>query len=176
MFTVGTAPNGATRIAWHGQSELNASQILRAPVDEEEKSALSEAKEFLYDELREGPMAAKQVKKNAREADVAERTLKRAKADLRVKSTKQGDGSWVWSLPPEEAKGDQASNVGPVGTLGPLGGDGPLESLISAYSSEGGQGGQGDHEPKCNHGYREGVGCYLCDPGHPYRLEGGSTA
>jgi hypothetical protein len=27
----------------------------------------------------------------------------------------------------------------------------------------------------CFHGYPEGEGCYLCDPDHPYRLEGGAT-
>jgi hypothetical protein len=143
VFTVETAPNGAARVAWHGQSELNASQILRAPVDEEEKSALSEAKEFLLDELGDGPMAAKQVKKNAREADIAERTLKRAKADLRVRSDKEADGSWTWSLPFKEVKGGQPSSVGPVGTLGPLDEDGPLESENSPCLSEEGQGGQG---------------------------------
>lgn len=172
VFAVEAAPNnGAARIAWHGQSELNASQILRAPADEEEKSALSEAKEFLVDELEDGPMAAKQVKKNACEADIAERTLKRAKADLRVKSTKEGDGSWVWSLSPKEAEEGQPSSVGPVGTLGPLDEDGPLEGGNLAYLPEEGQGGQGAHEPRCNHGYHDGVGCFLCDPGHPYRLK-----
>ena len=44
-------------------------------------------------------MAAKQVKKNAREADIAERTLKKAKQTLRVKSEKESDGSWTWSFP-----------------------------------------------------------------------------
>jgi hypothetical protein len=27
----------------------------------------------------------------------------------------------------------------------------------------------------CLHGYPEGEGCYVCDPDHPYRLEGGAT-
>ena len=178
VFTVETAPNGAARVVWRGQSELSASQILRAPEDEEEKSALSEAKEFLQDELKDGLMAAKQVKRNAREADIAERTLKRAKAELRVKSDKEADGSWVWSLPPKEAKGGQTSTAGPVGTLGPLDKDGLLDGENLAYLPEEGQGGQGgqeDHERRCNHGYPNGVGCYLCDPVHPYRLKGGST-
>jgi hypothetical protein len=161
-------------------------------VDEEEKSALVEAKEFLQDELGDGPMAAKQVKKNARDADVAERTLKRAKAELRVKSTKEGDGSWVWSLPPMEDKGGQHSTVGPVGPLGTLpinkpnsdenqGGQAETVGLLqsgsnSLYLPEEGQGGQGSHVVACNHGYPGGTGCYLCDPRHPYRLKEGSTA
>jgi len=103
---------------------------------------LSEAKEFLLDELRDGPMAAKQVKKNARDADIAERTLKRAKAELRVSSDRKGDGSWVWSLPLKEAKGGQPSTVGPVGPVGPLEGDGSIDNENTAYLREEGQGGQ----------------------------------
>src|SRR5215212_9582261 len=143
VFTLETAPNGAARVLWCGQSELNASQILRAPPDEEEKSALSEAKEFLLDELKDSPMAAKQVKKNAWAGDISERTLKRAKGDLVVKSTKEADGSWTWSLPAKGAKGDHAPTDGPLGTLGPLDRDGPLEDEKSLYLSEEGQGGQG---------------------------------
>src|SRR5829696_8774063 len=143
VFTLETAPNGAARVVWCGQSELNASQILRAPPDEEEKSALSEAKEFLLSELRGGPMAARQVKKNAEEADISERTLKRAKAALGVISTKEADGSWTWSLPAKGAKGDHAPTDGPLGTLGLLDRDGPLEDERSLYLSEEGQGGQG---------------------------------
>ena len=143
VFTLETAPNGAARVLWCGQSELNASQILRAPPDEEEKTALSEAKEFLLSELSSGPMAARQVKKNAVEADVSERTLKRAKAALGVTSTKEADGSWTWSLPAKGAKGDHAPTDGPLGTLGPLDRDGPLEDERSLYLSEEGQGGQG---------------------------------
>jgi hypothetical protein len=153
VFTIATASNGAARVVWCGQSELNASQILRAPVDEEEKSALAEAKEFLQDELRDGPMGAKQVKKNARDADIAERTLKRAKAELRVRSDKEADGSWTWSLPPKEAKGGQASTVGPDGPLGPLDKDGPIDRENLAYLSEGGQEAQGGQGLEIGNGW-----------------------
>lgn len=39
---------------------------MRAPLEEEEKSALEEVLEFLKDELQDGPMAAKQVKPDAK--------------------------------------------------------------------------------------------------------------
>jgi putative DNA primase/helicase len=142
-FTLETASNGAARIAWRGRSELSAGQILQAPADEEEKSALSEAKEFLRGELEDGPMGAKQVKKNAREADVSERTLKRAKQALRVKSEKESDGSWTWSLPIPETQGSQPSNLGPLGTVGPLA---HASGAEDPYLSEGGQGGQEGQE------------------------------
>ncbi len=169
VFTIETAPNGAARVLWCGQSELNASQILRAPIDEEEKSALSEATEFLRDELQDGPMAAKQVKKNARDADISERTLKRAKADLRVKSTKEGDGSWTWSLPPsgKEAKEGQSTNLGPLGTVGPLAGSHGTDSPYLSKEGQGGQEGQqlgtGNEWPPWRDGNPEHPRDCLCD-------------
>ena len=70
VFGLGTAPNGAVRVIWHGRSALSADQILQPPADDEDKSALSEAKKFLRDELRNGPVAAKRIKNNARQADI----------------------------------------------------------------------------------------------------------
>ena len=175
VFGMGTAPNDAVRVIWHGRSDLSAAQILQPPVDED-KSALSEAKKFLRNELRDGPVAAKQVKKNAREADISERTLKRAKRELGVDSEKESDGYWTWVLPVGEDEEGQVPPNGPVGTLGPLEMDGPLRRAGSAHLSEEGQGGQGDHESKCIHNYFNGVGCYLCDPRHPHRLKQGGAA
>jgi hypothetical protein len=92
-YGIETAQNGAARIAYRGFAEATAAQLLRVPDDEGEKSALAEAKEFLLEELRDGPMGAKQVKKSADEADISGRTLKRAKQILRIKSKKEGDRS-----------------------------------------------------------------------------------
>jgi hypothetical protein len=125
-------------------------------------------------ELAEGPVAAERVKKDARGAGVSERTLKRAKRALGVRSEKEGDGSWSWVLPEGESQGGQAPTAGPLGTVGPLGKDANVKQFESAYLKEEGQGGQEgqpDHEPTCIHGSPDGAGCYLCDPSHPYRLE-----
>jgi AAA domain len=35
---------------------------------------------------------------------------------------------------------------------------------------------QGGDRQRCIHGYPGGVGCYLCDPNHPYRLKQGGAA
>ena len=146
-YRIETAENGAARIVYEGVSEATAQQVLSVPEDEEKKSALSEAKEFLLSELGDEPMAAEQVKKNAKETGIAARTLRRAKKALGVISTKEADGSWTWSLPVKEAKGDHALTDGPLGTLGPLDRDGPLAEEKAAYLSEEGQGvhgGQGE--------------------------------
>ena len=69
---------------YEGVSEATAGQLLRVPADEEEKSALTEAKEFLLSELGRFPVLANAVKRSAREADISERTLKRAKQALEL--------------------------------------------------------------------------------------------
>jgi AAA domain len=172
-FRVGTAQNGAARVIWGGVSTLTAGDILKEPIDPEQKSALSEAKEFLRQLLGDDPVAAEEVRKDARGAGISERTLKRAKSALGVKSRKQGD-AWHWVPADQGPDEGHAPNTGTLGTVGPHGKDANAEHDNSAYlreESQGGQEGQGDHAPRCMHGFAGGKGCYLCDPTHPYRRE-----
>lgn len=107
---------------------------------------------------------------------------------LGITSNKESDGSWTWSLPIKEAKGDHIPTVGTLGTLGPLDRDGPLSSVAPAYLSEEGQGVQGGQgketalsrppsrngsgaTERCKHDKPGGKDCYLCDPNHPLRLK-----
>jgi hypothetical protein len=60
-----------------------------------DRSQLDAAKEFLLEELGDGPMEANQVLKDATEARVAQKTLYRAKDTLPVKPSKDGLGGWV---------------------------------------------------------------------------------
>jgi hypothetical protein len=175
-FELTGAANGAVCVEYKGTSSLAADTLLAVPLDPEEKSALTEAKEFVSDELADGPMAANQVKKNARDADISERTLKRAKAALSILSKKEGDGSWTWSLPGKEAEEDHSPTVGPLGTLGTLpinkpneaenkGGQakdvGPLQNgSHSPYLSEEGQGGQGGQRKECGPLEQDGQGSF----------------
>jgi len=176
-YRIKTAHNGAARIVYRGFSEATAAQLLRVPEDEEEKSALSEAKEFLLAELKPRPVSANAIKKSAREGDISERTLRRAKQILGVRSEKESDGSWTWSLPDKESERGQAPTAGILGNVGPLGKDANPERDDSSYRREEVQGGQegqdiqGGHEISCKHDLRGGAGCYLCDPQHPYRLK-----
>jgi hypothetical protein len=139
VFSVETAPNGAARVAWGGTSTLTAGDILKEPADPEEKSALSEAKEFLSQELEDGPVAAEQVEKDARGAQISMRTLRRAKRELGVKSRKQSD-AWYWVLPPEKREENHSTTVGTLGTVGPLGKDANFEPANSAYLRQEDQG------------------------------------
>lgn len=176
-FRVETAPNGAARVAWGGTSSLSGGDILREPADPEQRSAFSEAKDFLVKELADGRVDAELVKKDARAAGVSERTLKRAKRALGVRSEKEADGTWSWVPPDEGAEGCQEEEPGTLGTVGPLGKDANLRQTQSAYLTEGDQGGQEgqsasrDQALGCVHGYPGGKGCYVHDPDHPFRLK-----
>jgi hypothetical protein len=91
-------------VAWKGASNLDASALLSAPTDPEERSVLQEAKDLLWDALADGPVPAAEVKREARSADISERTLKTAKRELGVLASresepgKRGGGRWVWEL------------------------------------------------------------------------------
>ena len=98
---VGTG-DGSVRVEWKGETHHAADALLAAPADPEERSALDEATDFLRDALAGGPIWSVKVKKDARKAEVAEATLRRAKTALGVRSSKEADGSWSWSLPSVE--------------------------------------------------------------------------
>lgn len=143
-----SAVNGAARLEWRGGSSLDAVELMRAPLEEEEKSALEEALEFLKDELSEGPMAAKQVKLNARGEGISERTLNRAKARLKVRSTKEAYG-WTWTLP--EAPGNQDRHASVPGNLAGAVDGGKRNPACSSQDCQGcqhcqGQGSAGGEE------------------------------
>ncbi len=93
------------RFLWRGESSVTEAALLRGDEDDGERTAQDEAAEFLRIILGNGPVEAKQVQREAREAGISERTLKRAKAALGVKSERlgaagqQGGGTWVWGLP-----------------------------------------------------------------------------
>jgi putative DNA primase/helicase len=63
------------------------------------KGDLEEAKEFLAELLKNGPVSAEDVKEAAEENDISEKTLRRAKKDLGIKSDKgEFRGGWQWRL------------------------------------------------------------------------------
>jgi hypothetical protein len=99
-FDLSAGEDGALRVGWIGDSTHTAETLLAAPRDDEDRDAVQEAEEVLRGILESGPIPAEEVKKEARKAGIAERTLLRAKAGLRVKSRKAGySGAWKWFLP-----------------------------------------------------------------------------
>ncbi len=98
---------------WTGESSLTTGDIL-ATDSGEFTSAIDEAIDFLRDELATGDVLAKEIYRGANSAAISERTLKRAKANLHVRSHKR-DGVWLWSLPTVPTV--PTKNLGILGTL-----------------------------------------------------------
>lgn len=95
------------KIEWQGMNNQTAEDLLSATAnssgqDSEDRSALSQAKEWLFELLAGGPMKADEVKNHARENCISVKTLYRAQTCLNVKPFRQGgfagDGKWWWEL------------------------------------------------------------------------------
>jgi hypothetical protein len=115
------------KVLWLCETSHSAEQLLAQPNDPEEQSALDEAKDAIRDILANGPVAAETAKEGLKNRDIAERTWKRAKTALRVRSEKESfSGNWTWFPPGQDPKGakgaasDRGQNPGTLGNLGTL--------------------------------------------------------
>ena len=105
MFTLEEAEGGAVRVAWLGDTDVSAKDLLATPQDQEHADARSEAAEFLSDVLANGPVPSTDIIQDADDAGIAEKTLRRAKKLLGVaayregESDRRGAGRWLWKLP-----------------------------------------------------------------------------
>jgi len=92
------------KFEWLGHVEVTAAEVL-APErvdfeDEEEKTPYKEARKYLIDNLKDGAKPAKEILDGVQYSGFSIRTLKSAKAALKIQSFKQGD-IWYWSFPPD---------------------------------------------------------------------------
>jgi len=90
----------APRIEWeNGTIDVTADEALQAAADDAEgRGAKADAIDFLRAELEYGRVEAEEMYKRGRKAGHADRTLRRAKQELKVVS-KQDGRIWYWSLP-----------------------------------------------------------------------------
>ncbi len=150
---VGDEPEVATaRIVERGESSYTGRELFAASgTSDAERNDLADAEDFLREELALGARPTGEILAAARGNDVSERTLKRAKKRLGVRSEKVGQpgkrGHWEWSLPdPEEAPAEEGQGGWPPSQdadVGPLRANGstmrdyaPSEGAVSP---EGGQ-------------------------------------
>jgi len=91
-------------IVWKDKITGSAREILSEVESANEKvGALSEAKAFLLDILSDGPMPQRVIEEKAKAENISRATLRRAKTNLGVKSTKETfNGMWRWQLPENE--------------------------------------------------------------------------
>jgi RecA-family ATPase len=92
------------KFEWAGHSEVTAAEVL-APEklesdsdNEDDKNPMKEARKYLFDSLVNGPKPAKEILSGVKFSGFGERTLKKAKAALKIKSYKDGE-VWYWSFP-----------------------------------------------------------------------------
>ena len=94
-------------LLWDGPVDKRAEDLLADPTDDGDRSARTEAEEFLRETLPNGPVEVKEVQRQAREAGINERTLRWAKEHLGIRSHREGGiaagGRWVWSCAPNAA-------------------------------------------------------------------------
>lgn len=107
-------PDTPPWVVWGGVSEHTAQTLSVGPESGEDRGALEDAVAWLKEILEGGPMLGSDVKHKARAEHIAERTLWRAKARLRVIAIPKGGVASRWSLP------DSATPTEPH----PTGGDG----------------------------------------------------
>ncbi len=98
---------------WTGASDLTAGRILAPATEDEERSSVAEAMDFLRTALSDGARDAKAIEGEAKQGGINPATLRRAKTRLRVRSNKVGmPGThfqkWVWELP--DAEGAQTAS------------------------------------------------------------------
>jgi hypothetical protein len=100
--------HGCARVSWEGATAYRPDDLVSVDT-REERSAVTEAADFLRDLLTEGDRPQREVKDEAERAGVAWHTIRRAKDRIGVRSRKVGApgerGEWRWSLPrnPEDA-------------------------------------------------------------------------
>lgn len=111
------------RVKWLGPLQGSARELLASAEADDadgEASALDDALHFLESELRTGSKTAKAIFNEAQGAGHSERTIRRAKAILRVESHKEKSGPWKWALPPKDAKVAKTAKASDLGNLAPL--------------------------------------------------------
>lgn len=100
---------------WTGESDLTAGRILSVVSNEEERSALTEAVDFLRTALSSGEREVDEVKGEARRAGITDATLRRARERLNLKALRQGAPGtrqrFVWRLPQTDGEQSHADDA-----------------------------------------------------------------
>ena len=109
-----------------GEANVSAGDLLGNATSSTEANARTEAREFLLAELANGPVPTKTLSKAAEDAGVSWRTCERIKAQLGIRSRKNGS-TWGWEL--------KTALHSPPGDVGGVGGD---ESKTAKTAKTGG--------------------------------------
>jgi len=99
-YSIAVADNGAPYILWEeGPVEVSADDALNNVEEtEEDTTALGEAKEWILAQLESGAVPSEEMLSKAKKDGIAIKTLRRAKTDLKIESTRK-NGYWSWIAP-----------------------------------------------------------------------------
>jgi putative DNA primase/helicase len=123
----------SSRVLWGNALKGTARELLATveEVEEEEsKSSMGDAKDFLETELKDGALPVKQIKRDAEDAGHSWRTIQRAKSELAIQAIKKGlgrEGHWEWEIPLTNAKDAKYSKDSHQNEMAHLGGAGALK-------------------------------------------------
>jgi RecA-family ATPase len=126
-YSVGTSENGQPVIEWELQPVLITADEALTPADSsEDRTDTDWAVDFLQDLLSKGPVQASVVHRDARQASISKKSLRRAQEKLGIKPEKSGFAEgWVWTLPSnedaQEGEGAHLETEGILGSPGHLG-------------------------------------------------------
>jgi hypothetical protein len=117
-------PMATSLILWQPEPvSVTADEVMAQAARPEETSALTEAMDWLREVLGDGAISAKDVTREAADAGISNRTLRRAADEVGVTRAKSGmRGGWTWSLPaPKVAKPPEDVQAKTSDTFGNLG-------------------------------------------------------
>ncbi len=102
-FHVETAPNGAARLVWGGESAHRANALVSLPADEDERQEAQNLRGFIREMVEATPRTQREAMAAIRAAGfaVTERTIQRARKGAGVAVRRQGFGpgsTVIWSL------------------------------------------------------------------------------
>jgi hypothetical protein len=126
-------------IAWSGISERKAHELLTQPQNEDDRSIVDDATEFLDEFLCDGPKPTRDVQSEAKRRGFSWRTISRAKVRAGVESEKSTfGGGWVLRrrMPTMPASTEQ-KNLASLASLAPLVKDQQVTSQKLETDSEG---------------------------------------
>ncbi|HVT17865.1 MAG TPA: AAA family ATPase [Thermoanaerobaculia bacterium] len=154
------------RFGWTGESSLCAADLLAAEPGAGDRGAREEAREFLRTALGGAARPAREVVAAAREAGIAERTLKRAKQKEGVEALRRGFGEgsvWMWRLPGAGLEGGARGVGAEAGEEEAEGGQGGEGGLTQSWPSSAGgplrgEGSEGGSEEVGGRGRQAGGG------------------
>jgi len=97
-FTI-SGPIGRPKVEFEPDPvDMTSDELLADEEGKERHSAIAEAKNFLLEMLKNGKMPSSEIEEQAKQMNIAQRTLARAKSKLRIKAFKES-GQWWSELP-----------------------------------------------------------------------------